>query len=455
MYIFNISCCKIFEYMKEEFLHFVWKNRLFNDDLFLEKGGEKITIIDPGQYNRDSGPDFFNARVKIGETEWAGNVEIHIRSSSWYSHGHHNDHAYDNVILHVVSDFDKDIYTASGSEVYTTVIRYDQVVYERYREYMTRPGIIICRDELPSLDSFTIRHWIHNLAVSRLEQKTERIRPQLNDTCNDWEETLYRSLAGYFGMSVNTLPFTWLASSLPLKLLVRHSDDLNSVEALMYGQAGFLSPALFRETPDDYYFLLTREYTALRKKYDLKPMDGWIWKLGRMRPANFPTIRISQFASLITKTNPLFSRIKETDSIDDLRTLLRSESSGYWSDHYLFGRKSKSSVKSTGSQFIDLLILNAVIPLLFLYGKENSLQKFCDKAIDFADAIPAEKNRITKEWAELGIEPVTAFESQGLIELRSVYCKNRMCLNCHIGTKLISLGKELDHDNAYFLEDPR
>ena len=441
--------------MKEEFLHFVWKNKLFDSHTFSSLSGELVEVIDPGTYNRDSGPDFFNSRIKVGNTIWAGNIEIHLKSSEWISHGHQDDHAYDNVILHVVHLYDREVMTASGIIPDTAILKWNDSIYGKYQELLENPETIACNKYIHLLELFSVRHWIHTLAVERLKRKTEIMKPVLVDTSNDWEETLYRLLAMYFGMNVNSEPFKRLATILPLKLIRKHADNLLQVEALLFGQAGMLEEGLIKEAlSDDYYLLLIREYEILKSKYSLKPMDGWLWKFHRMRQINFPTLRISQLASLMSSGVPLFSKVKQCKSIKSLRSLFRAESSSYWKDHYMFGRFRKGVPKRTGDMMIDLLLLNTVIPLLFLYGMENNLQVFCDDAIDIADSIPPERNRVTREWEKLGIEASTAFESQGLLELKDRHCKLRACLNCHIGSNLIILGKDFEPGRELSLEEP-
>ncbi len=441
--------------MKEEFLHFIWKNRLFDNDSLFTTGGESVSVDDPGTYNYDSGPDFFNSRITIGDTLWAGNVEIHLLASQWNSHGHQDDHAYDNVILHVVAEHDEDVITAGGTKPDTMVIRWDDSIYTLYDEFLRKPYIIACRDYIGHVDPFFIRHSIHSLAVERLKEKSKQVKPVLEDTGNDWEETLYRLIAMYFGMNVNADPFYRLATNLPLKILRKHLDNPLQVEALMFGEAGFLDRGLFPGAAgEDYFNDLCREFGVLGSKYNLKPLDGWLWKFNRMRPANFPTIRISQFSSLIVNSDPLFSKIRDSVTTDGLRSLLKADITSYWLNHYTFARESPVRHKTIGRSMSDILIINTIVPLLFMYGKMHNQEMYCDRAIDLADSLPPENNRIIREWTIFGVVPLSAFESQGLIELRKRFCKIRNCLNCSIGTKLISLGKEIETGKNPFLGEP-
>lgn len=441
--------------MKEEFLHFIWKNRLFASNEPETSSGNKLLIIDPGTYNRDAGPDFFNSRIRVEGTEWAGNVEIHINASDWYRHKHHLDHSYDNVILHVVVNNDTFVKTASGIEPETFVISWQKEVEERYNEYLNNPGFIACRDDIGNIPVFSLRHWISRMAVERLEIKISKYKEALRSTNNDWDETLYRLLSRYFGLKVNSEPFNLLACHMPLKIIRKHADNRLQVEALLYGQAGMLEPGVFeKEIYDEYYSSLLSEYKILRQKYSLNPIDPWMWKYHRLRPVNFPTIRISQLAGLLCKSRSLFGMVKDSKTIGDLAGIFHCEASGYWDNHYVFGRYKKGKVKRTGDTMINLLLINTIIPLLFLYGKETGNAAYCSRATDFLDNIKPEDNRLTREWGRIGIIACSALESQGMIHLLEAYCKNRLCLDCQFGSKLISLGKDIGSGEKYLLEEP-
>lgn len=440
--------------MREEFLHFIWKNRLFGTEHLYTRDGRHLVVIEPGDYNRDAGPDFFNSRLKIGETEWAGNVEIHLNASDWYRHRHHLDHAYDNVILHVVANYDRVVESAGGTVPGTFIISWEAAVEEKYNEYLNKPNIIACRYDLYKIPAFTVRSWTGRMAEQRLEGKMMGIMETLSLTNSDWDETLYRMLAKYFGMKVNAGPFTLLSLSLPLRIIRKHADNRLQVEALMYGQSGMLESGAFdKEIYDEYYCSLIIEYRVLKQKYSLKPAGAWMWKFHRLRPVNFPTIRISQLAGLMSSGRSLFAVLKECEDISGLRGALTSVASEYWDDHFVFGSYKKGREKRTGSAMLNMLLINTVIPMLFLYGRETGMDEYCNRALDMLDAIAAEDNRVLREWAEAGIIPHSALESQGLIHIREKYCKNRQCLNCLFGSKLISLGADVDTSDNYMLED--
>lgn len=431
------------EDMKEEFLHYVWKYRLYDSSSLVDSDGNGIVVISPGEYNRDAGPDFFNARLKIGDTLWAGNIEIHVNSSDWFRHGHNKDQIYDNVILHVVYVDDTPAVTASGTDIPTLTLVPLPGVYEKYLNYANNPLLIACQNDLANIDQYYVTHWLNYLAVERLGEKAEAIEEILKETGNDWEETMYRLLARYFGARVNTDNFERLARSLPLKLIRKHADNRLQVEALLFGMAGMLSGELFREAVGDPYLSdLMREFRVLSAKYSLVPMHGWLWKFHRLRPAGFPTIRISQLAALLSRSRPLFSEIIESDSSADLHELLDNPATEYWSNHYTFGNESKQRTGHAGTGTIDIILINVVAPMIFVYGKHRDNNELCNRALDILENLKPESNKITSEWSDIGIEATSALESQALNNLLNGYCRRRRCLDCRIGQKLIGMGKE-------------
>lgn len=439
--------------MKEEFLHYVWKYSLYYADRLRDDEGNVIEVIHPGEYNRDSGPDFFNARIRINETEWAGNVEIHIKASHFETHGHDRDHSFDNVILHVVADNDKIVRDARGLEVLTVKIEFDKSLFEKYTELVNNPFIIACQGKINKLEGFYIRHWLHSLVVERLNEKSEMIKRVLTDTGNDWEETFYRTLSRYFGFRVNTEPFEMLATAIPFKIIRKHLDNRLQVEALLFGTAGMLDEGLFRNAlKDEYYKELIREFKILSAKYSPHPIHGWLWKFSRLRPVNFPTIRISQLAAMLSVTGGLFSRIIEVKNIRDLRKVFDVRASEYWDNHFIFGKKSRTISKNTGTLATDILLINSVIPIIYIYGHSRDTREMCERAISFLEDIRPEKNTIIEEWQATGIEAFSAFDSQALIQLRNEYCRRRRCLDCRIGSKLISLGIPFKKQEEMMLE---
>jgi Protein of unknown function (DUF2851) len=439
--------------MKEEFLHWLWKYSLYDQERLFDNEKNKIIVLNPGEYNRDSGPDFFNARISLAGTIWAGNIEIHTRSSHFDNHGHQNDPAFNNVILHIVDEDDKRVFNARGEEVLTAEIKFDSSLYEKYISLVNNPFIIACQDDITRLDDILVRHWLNSLVIERFQVRSQSIMKIFSETGNDWEETFYRLLTRYFGFRINTEPFEMLATALPFRVIRKHADNRFQIEALLFGTAGLLEEGLFREAlSDEYYRKLIKEYAILSVKYSLKPLHGWIWKFSRLRPSNFPTVRLSQLAAMLSIAGGLFSKVLESTDIKQIKELFEVTASSYWDDHFVFGRKSRSFTKSTGSQATDIFLINAVIPVIFVYGQSRDCQDISEKALVFLEKIDAEENIIISEWNAAGIVADSAFYSQALIQLRNEYCKKRKCLDCRIGNKIISQGKKLKDREELLLE---
>ncbi len=439
--------------MKEEFLHYLWKYSLYEPSSLIDGDCNQIIVISPGDYNRDSGPDFFNARIVIAGTEWAGNVEIHIRASHFNVHGHNLDHAFDNVILHVVVERDMQVFNANNEELLTTEIKFNPELYRKYIDLVNNPCAIACRDEIEGTDSFLLRSWLNSLLVERLQVKSEAVIKIWTSTGNDWDETFYRVLSRYFGFRVNTEPFEMLATALPFKIIRKHSDDRLMIEALLFGSAGMLEEGLFKNAlTDKYYSNLIREYRVMSAKYSLRPIHGWLWKFCRLRPVNFPTVRLSQLAALLSVAGGLFSRTLVADNVSQLKDLFGVAASPYWDNHYIFGKESKKSGKHTGDQATDILLINVVIPMIFVYGRTHNDRRLCDRALDLLADIDPEKNSVIRDWNEAGVIPESAFHTQALLQLTDEYCRKRRCLDCRIGSSLISSGKLLRNRDQLTLE---
>jgi hypothetical protein len=439
--------------MKEEFLHYLWKYSLYYMDKLVDNSGNRIEVINPGEYNHDSGPDFFNARIRISGTEWAGNVEIHTKASHFETHGHNRDHGYDNVILHIVAESDKRVINARGEEVLTVEIAYDKSLFQKYAELINNPYVIACEEEIVKIDKFFIRHWLNSLVVERLQEKSESILKIFTETGSDWEETFYRTISRYFGFRVNTEPFEMLASAIPFKIIRKHLGNRFQIEALLFGTSGMLDEGLFRNAiNDNYYKDLIREYKILSSKYSLQPIHGWLWKFSKLRPVNFPTIRISQLAAMLSVTGGLFSKVIVAQELKTLRDVFEVSASEYWDNHYVFGKISRKIPKSTGAVASDILLLNAVIPIVFVYGKIHDNREVSERALSFLDEIKAEANTIVNDWKKAGVEARSSFDSQGLIQLRNEYCKKRRCLDCRIGARLIVSGSIFKKPEELMLE---
>lgn len=420
--------------MREDILHFVWRYSPFSFNGLRTAGGETIEVIDAGEHNADSGPDFINARIRIGDTLWAGNVEMHIKSSDWYAHNHQTDKAYDNVVLHVVTQNDKPADTSKGNPVPTLVVKYPDLLEWKYLSLTGSTLWIPCADHFGLFDRLTMQGWMSNLMVERLEQKSLQVRAMVAELGGSWEEAFYQAVSRSFGLKLNALPFELLAKSTPLRVLAKHKNSLFQLEALLFGQAGMLSEA---ETEDEYWLSLRVEYHFLKKKYGLQPLEGHLWKFMRMRPIAFPTIRIAQLACLINQSTSLFSKAMEAGSMEEIARCLRSKTSAYWETHYVFGKPSPQRVKPFGPEATRTVTLNAVIPFMFAYGTARGKAELKEKALDLLESVDPESNSITRGFSKLGVAATSAFESQALIHLKNSYCDKRMCIYCQLGARIL------------------
>lgn len=420
--------------MKEEFLHFVWEYELFHKKNLHTTSGNKVEVVYPGQINRDAGPDFKNAKVKIDGTLWAGNVEIHLMSSDWQKHGHNNDKSYDNVILHVVYNDDRIITRSSGEIIPALELSFNDKLFENYETLLLNRQWIPCNDQLFKIDPFFIKQWLHKLSIERVENKTSDIQQLLLKNEQSWEESFYQAVAGSFGFKKNSEPFKLLAKSLPMKYLGKHKDDLLQIEAMFFGQAGFLNTAF---PVDDYQEKLKKEYEFLQKKFSLKPMGQHLWKFMRLRPSNFPTIRIAQFSMLVYNSSHLFSKIIQLKDIEKLKNLFRINASQYWDEHYSFGKRSKMREKKLGESGINNILINTIVPFIFLYGKFKGINDMRERSIDILESLSPEDNSIIEKWRKVGVKAENASDSQALLQLKNVYCDRKKCLNCQIGNQLI------------------
>lgn len=428
----------------ELFLHYIWKLQLFENLNLKTTQKHKLQIVKPGIHNHHAGPDFQHAHININSTLWAGSVEIHKKSSDWLVHGHQKDKAYNNTILHVVFEHDKEIYRSSGEPIPTLELknRIPSKYLQRYWLLLNSQNWIPCSKQLEEgIDSYTINWhlWIDALVVQRLERKINAIERELLISQNNWEETFYWFLARNFGVKQNADAFESLAKSLSLKILGKHKNNLLQLEALLFGQAGFLDEPL----DNDYSNNLRKEYLFLKQKYSLIPLQKAAWKFGRMRPPNFPTIRLAQFAKLVFQSNLLFSKILEFDTTKSLYELFDLQLSGFWNYYYkLDGKRTSKRVKSLGKHTINLILINTIVPFLFAYGRFRGGPTYEERAIALLDALPPEQNSIIDNWKDLGFSPMSAYETQGLLELKKEYCKNKQCLNCQVGHQILKTDKK-------------
>lgn len=421
--------------MTEEFLHHIWKFRLFDQLELVSTNNERIEIVKAGEHNSDAGPDFFNAKIKVGETLWAGNVEVHINASDWKKHRHQRDKAYDNIILHVVNNADEKLFRSSGEEIPTIEIK-DRVngkLYENYRYFKTAPDWIPCAKQISSVPSLIINSTIDKLLPERLERKSQAIINSLELNNNNWEETFYQLMARNFGFKTNAEPFELLAKSLPSTVLAKHKNSLLQVEALLFGQAGMLNAHL----EDKYAITLQNEYVFLKQKFRLQPIERHLWKFLRLRPLNFPSVRIAQFANLVFHSSHLFSKMLEAAELSGLRTLLDVSVSEYWETHYNFDKQTAKKPKRLGDEGVNNILINTIVPFLFVYGKRKGEERYVERALLFLEGIPGEHNAITGAWEELQLPVKTAYSTQALLQLKNEYCNQKKCLSCNIGNYLI------------------
>ena len=426
--------------MNESFLHFVWRHGLFDMARLTTKDGDPVSIFSPGMINYNAGPDFFNARIKIGKTVWAGNVEIHQHASDWYRHQHDQDPGYDNVILHVVKIDDRQCFNSKEQPVPSMTLMYAPHLEANYDELIRSKGWIACQQHFGQIDILALQIWFHGLMTERLQQKTSEIIERLQQNKNNWNETFYQFLARNFGFKTNSLPFEMLSKALPLTILARHKDNLFQIEALLFGTAGLLNRELIG---DDYFLSLRQEFSFLYGKYKLRPLEGHLWKFLRMRPVNFPTVRIAQFAGLIHQSSALFSKLTEINDLEKLKKLFQTEASCYWTSHYLFNKKSPKKTKHLGNSSFYNIVINTIVPFLFVYGEYHHKPELKDLALDYLGKTPAENNSVIENWRRLGVPVRSAFDTQALMQLKNSYCNPKKCLNCPVGTKLISR-KKLD-----------
>ncbi len=423
--------------MEEAFLHFLWKFQHFNSRELDTVSGQEITVFHPGYLNTDAGPDFNNAKIKIGDIIWTGSVEIHVNAKDWNRHGHQEDEAYNNVILHVVWNNDAVIHRQNDSEIPAMELKgiVDHRMIENYQRLLEPDAEILCSSFLENVKSITIYSMMDKVLAERMQEKSENIFREIALTENDWEEIAWRMLCKNFGFKTNAFPFYDLGKSLPLKILKKEVHNPKTVEALLFGQAGFLDDKM----DDAYHAELAAEYAFKSMKYSLeRRVDLHQWKFLRLRPANFPTVRIAQLAAVVTNHSNLFSLFMDFEGISALKKQLAVTQSEYWLHHYNFGSKTENEIGKLGTGSIENVLINTVAPLLFAYGVYKDREELKEKSFELLAAIKPETNSITKKWKEVGLEIKSAFDSQASIELFNQYCLKKRCLHCAIGTEIIS-----------------
>ncbi|MEM9544699.1 MAG: DUF2851 family protein [Bacteroidota bacterium] len=421
--------------IREDLLYYIWKTKSFDLSELTTTDGQPIKIHRFGNQNFDAGPDFSNGKIKIGNTIWVGNVEMHVYSSDWERHCHDVDKAYDNVILHVVYEHNKEVFTTTEQKIPCLELkdRISKELLKRYSQLIAEKNWIPCEKQLKQVEEHTLSFWLQRLVAERIDSKTGVIKTILDRTNTNWEETLYISLCRYMGARVNMDPFESLAQSLPYVLVQKKRNDIHLIESLLFGQAGMLE-ANFK---DDYFQSLKEEYRFLARKYKLKSLSPVAWKFARMRPVGFPTIRIAQLAQILFQNDRLFSKIIFEEEISRLRKLFKVKTSTYWDTHYRFGKDAKYQEKNLGNGFIDQLIINVISPMVFLYGKYIADEQFCERAIGHLESIGAEENKIIRNFKSLGVSCKSAADTQALLQLKQYYCDEKQCMSCAIGSSIL------------------
>ncbi|MBK8487314.1 MAG: DUF2851 family protein [Bacteroidetes bacterium] len=411
--------------MNEDLLQFIWSMQLLETNALFTSDNEKIEILQAGTLNTNAGPDFLHAKIKIGDTIWAGHIEIHIKASDWKLHAHQTDPAFNNVILHVVLMDDG---YDNGIPVLELNGKIPGRLLNKYAAMMQTAAWIPCEKHINQFSEIKWKSWLQRLTAERLEQKALHIEERLHYNKNDWEETCYQLIARSFGAPINSDAMEQVANALPLKTILRHKNDSTQVEALIFGTAGFLESS-YKEL---YPHKLQSEYRFLKNKFELIA-PSLQWKFSRLRPASFPTIRLSQLAALICKTDALFDKLILQNDVKKMESVFAIHPGEYWKEHYHFKKAAKVSVSGLGKSTIQIILMNTVAPIKYLYGLKNGKQEMIDDAIALLEKLKPEKNSIIANWAQLGFTAMNAAESQAMIQLKKEYCDNRNCLHCHVG----------------------
>ena len=425
--------------MKEEFLHYLWKFQKFNTPALFSERGETITVIHPGEHNTNAGPDFFNAKLKIGNQLWAGNVEIHLNASDWYAHNHEKDSQYDSVILHVVWKHDGDIFRRNKTALTTLVIKpfVNQDVLKAYKKLSEKQHKWIpCEHEFANVDSFVLNNWLERLFIERLEKKSKFILELLEKYSNNWEAVLFILLTKNFGLQVNSEAFLSVANSIDFSIFKKVIKNQKQTESLFFGQAGLLE----EDKEEHYYIELQKEYAYLKHAYSLNNKLVTSVKYFRLRPTNFPTIRLSQLASLYVKERTLFSKLIEAENVAKIYDIFNVSASSYWDNHYSFGVVSAKRKKKLSKKFIDLLIINTLVPMVFCYRRYLGNEQVAD-LFDLLSEISSEENSIIKKFDSIKKVSTHALYSQGLLQLKTMYCDKKRCLDCVIGASILGKNK--------------
>jgi hypothetical protein len=420
--------------MKEDFLHYLWKFKKFDTLNLKTSNQEEITISNVGQYLELAGPDFFNAQITIGNQKWAGNVEIHLKSSDWYVHHHEKDAGYENVILHVVWEHDSEIYRSNNTEIPVLELKnyVSTTTVNSYQKLLAPKSWIFCEKQLKEIPQFALINWQERLFFERLERKSKPILELLESTNNDWEAVLFCLLAKNFGLNTNGEIFLKIAQSIPFSIIRKECFEVENLEALLFGSAGLLDT----EKEDNYFKDLKFRYFYLLHKYQIEKSCIEPVQFFKHRPDNFPTIRLSQLANLYHKQQNLFSKISDLNSLEAIYEIFSISVAPYWQTHYQFDKESPNKKKALSQSFLDLIVLNTIIPLQFAYA-ESQGKEVSEDLINILNDVEPEKNSIIDKFSSFGLKPKNAFETQSLLQLKNEYCNKSKCLDCAIGMELL------------------
>ena len=420
--------------MKEDFLHYIWQNKKFDFPNLKTTDGENLTLVNVGSYLQQAGPDFFNAQLIIENQKWAGNVEIHIKSSDWYLHNHENDVNYDNVILHVVWEHDTDIYRKNNTTI--PVLELKNIVSQeeliKYNSLLTPKSWIFCENDIAKTNEIVLTSWQERLFFERLEKKAIPFEALLKENHSDWEATLFCMLAKNFGLNINGQSFLDLAKSIPFSIIKKESSTVENLEALFFGRAEMLN----NEKQDNYLIDLQKRWQFLSHKYQFEGSHITPIQFFKLRPDNFPTIRLAQLAMLYHIKQTLFIELILANTKEEIYKIFNNATSNYWTNHYNFDSKSTNKAKKISNSFVDLIIINTIIPLKFLYAKANGKDTIED-LIELIQTIKPEKNAIIDKFTSFQIKAKNAFETQSLLQLKNEYCNHKKCLQCAIGLNLL------------------
>jgi len=424
---------------REDFLQYIWKFRLYNTPL-LDPHGSLIEIIDTGQLNTDSGPDFFNSRIKADPLTWAGNVEIHMKASDWHRHGHHLDPAYDNVILHAVVENDREVYNSKGRKIMTVNLEFNQSLWSKYRDLLAINETIPCWEEPAPLNKDRLKLWMERLYIERLEERTRMVKHSLDETSGDWEEVLYRAMGRAMGQKTNAEPFEMLARTISLENINNYCPDLHSKESVLFGQAGLLSSP----DGDAYYLAMKKSYDFIRQRLELQPMEPHLWKYLRLRPMNFPDIRIAQFAWMLDKYPALFYRLRNTEDPATFLMSMKLGTSRYWKIHFRLNKPGQWREKVVGPERLAGLLINAVVPVLCTFMLDQGRIFNFLEISNIPVQLPTENNWVVRAWKSLGFPVNDGFSSQAILQLTNKYCKFKRCSSCYVDNQIIKSSQEME-----------